>query len=173
MTGWWAALAVVGAALVLLVLTERSVAYEARWVRRVAADVDPPETAAGTSLPPGLELSVAEQVPEAIRPLCPPPPFTALVYHHTCGSCRRLWAEVVGAPELDDVVLVHDADKEDRLRRDGILREPAIALPGDVMDALPSGLALRVDAGWLIAATEPVDSLADLRALHVDRVGTP
>lgn len=174
MTGLWAAVAVVGAALVLLLATDRTVAYEAGWVRRVARRADPTGDAlAGPEPESSFDLAAAEQVPEAIRALCPPPPFTAFVYHHTCGSCRSLWAATAADPGLADVALVHDPAKADQLRTAGVYRQPAVALPAEVMDELPSGLALRVEADWRIAQVSLVGSVAELRAVHEAAALTP
>lgn len=169
MTGWLAAAAVIGAAVLLVALKTLTERQEGAWVRYVAAQVDP----AGLSpvepeLLTGSDLEAAGAIPEALQPFCPAPPFTALVYHHTCGSCRALWAEVMRDTDLASVHLVHDAGKIALLRRTGVYREPAIALPGEVMDSLPSGLALRVEEDWHIAVSRMVDSVADLRRIQAE-----
>lgn len=183
MTGWWAPLAVVAAAVLLMVVKELVDGYEAAWVANVAAHVDTAGRPAGDSdadadVDAETDWQSVGVVPDVVRAFCPPPPFTALVYHHTCGSCRALWAEAVQDPELADVHLVHDADKLALLNRQGVHRQPAIALPAEVMESLPSGLALRVERDWHLGDVQLVATAAELRALHraaVDggRVGAP
>lgn len=158
MTAWWTALAVLACAATLLVV-ERAVARaEASWVRAVA-----PRPVQELDDDHELDLTTLNAVPPAFMGHCPEPPFVALVYHHTCGSCRALWKQIGQTEDLDRLHMVHSADETETLRRRGLLREPVIALPADLMDSLPSGLLLRVEADWRFAEVHLATSMAEVR----------
>jgi hypothetical protein len=166
MTLWLSALAALIAAVCLLLVERRTERAEADWIRAVVQQVNPAgyqELADRAAAEP--DLSNIEAIPEELRPLCPAPPFVAAIYHHTCGSCQELWREIDGTPELSAVHMVYSAGKAELLRKRGLLREPTIALPDELMDSLPSGLAIRVDAEWRIADLQLATTTTDLRAL--------
>lgn len=166
MTAWLPALAVIVVAAGLVLVQREIERRQAAWVGRVVFWLDPEgrrrieEQAAAEPDLVGLEA-----IPEELRPLCPAPPFVAAVYHHTCGSCRELWQEIGRTGDLSEVYMVYSAAKAEFLRGRGILREPAIALPDEIMESLPSGLAIRVDAGWRIADLRLATTTGDLRLL--------
>lgn len=166
MTTWVPVLAVLLGAAALVLVQREIERKQAVWVRDVVSRLDPDglrrleEQAAAEPDLVGLEA-----IPEELRPLCPAPPFVAAIYHHTCGSCREFWQEIGRTGDLAEVYMVHSAAKAEFLRGRGILREPAIALPDEIMESLPSGLAIRVDAGWRIADIRLATTTADLRLL--------
>jgi len=162
-----AMLAVLGAAAGLVLVQRKMEKAQANWIRNVVREVDPQgyerlEEQLAADEP---DLATLEWIPQELRPLCPTPPFVAAVYHHTCGSCRELWKQIAQTEDLSAVQMVHSAARAEFLRGRGILRQPAIALPDEVMESLPSGLAIRVGADWRIADIRLATTVGDLRSL--------
>jgi hypothetical protein len=138
---------------------------QAAWIRSVVAKLDPTGLQRLDEQAAEPDLAALDAIPEPLRPLCPPPPFVAAIYHHSCGSCRELWKEIGQTSELSPVYMAHSAARAEFLRGRGILREPAIALPDEIMESLPSGLAIRVDSDWRIADIRLATTVGDLRLL--------
>lgn len=165
MTLWMTALAVIAGAIGLVWVQGKVEKAQARWIRDVVGKLDPAghQRVEQTAAEP--DLAALEWIPVELRPLCPDPPFVAAVYHHSCGSCRELWKEIGATEDLSEVHMVHSAGRAEFLRGRGILRGPAIALPDEIMESLPSGMAIRVDADWRIADLRPATTVEDLRLL--------
>jgi hypothetical protein len=163
---WLSALGVLAAAASLIAIQRRLQKSQFNWIQAAVHAVNP-QSYAALAAPAEEELDLAglDYVPEMLRPLCPAPPFVAAVYHHTCGSCRELWREIGTTDDLSAIHMVHSASRTEQLRRTGILRQPAVALPDEIMESLPSGLAIRVDAGWRIADIQMATTTGDLRQL--------
>jgi hypothetical protein len=172
---WMTALAVAGVAAGLVWVQGRVERAQARWIREVVGRLDPAghdraerEQEAGEQ-----DLATLEAIPPELRPLCPEPPFVAAVYHHSCGSCRELWKEIGTTDDLSEVHMVHSAGRAEFLRGRGILRGPGIPLPDEIMESLPSGMAIRVDADWRIADIRLATTTGDLRLLLGEAAPTP
>jgi hypothetical protein len=174
MTLWLPALAVMTGAIGLVWIQRRIEQSQARWIRRVVREADPEgldrieQQEAGDE----TDLATLERIPPELRPLCPAPPFVAAIYHHSCGSCRELWKQIALTGDLSEIYMVHSAARADFLRHRGILREPAIALPDEIMESLPSGMAIRVDPDWRIADIRLATTVGDLRLLLGEPAGT-
>jgi hypothetical protein len=158
MTAWWTALALIGCAAILLLMEQVVERATAAWVRAAAPQ---PGSVGDDDLE--LDLSELNSVPQIMRGFCPQPPFVALAYHRTCGSCRTMWAQIRQSDDLDQLHMVHSAEETDLLRRKGVLREPSIALPAGLMAMLPSGLLLRVEDDWRLAEVHLATSVAEVR----------
>jgi hypothetical protein len=104
-------------------------------------------------------------IPLEMRQMLPAPPVVGFVMHHTCSACRDLWREVRDAPDMRDVVLVYSAAKRRVLESTGLLSDPAVALPEDLMDELPSSLVVAIDEKWRIAGRTIAQSLDDVRGV--------
>lgn len=159
------ALAVLGVGAGLLWVQMRMERAQARWIGDVVSRLDPTGQQRLEQQAAEPDLATLEEIPPELRPLCPAPPFVAAIYHHSCGSCRELWKEIGQTEDLSGVYMVHSAGRAEFLRGRGILREPAIALPDEIMESLPSGLAVRVDSDWRIAEIRLATTTADLRLL--------
>lgn len=164
---WMTALAVVAGAIGLVWVQGKVEKAQARWIRDVVRRLDPAghERMEREHAADEPDLAALEWIPVELRPLCPDPPFVAAVYHHSCGSCRELWKEIGTTEDLSEVHMVHSAGRAEFLRGRGILRGPAIALPDEIMESLPSGMAIRVDADWRIAEIRLATTVGDLRLL--------
>jgi len=162
---WVPALAVLVAAAGLVLVQRRFEKAQAGWIRGVVAELDPLGLERLEQQASEPDLATLEAIPPELRPLCPEPPFVAAIYHHTCGSCRELWKEIGQTEDLAAVYMVHSAGRAEFLRGRAILREPAIALPDEIMESLPSGLAIRVDADWRITDIRLATTVGDLRLL--------
>ncbi len=166
MMAWLSALAVLAAAASLIMVQQRIERAQFSWIRAAVGRVNPQSAQQlATPAPEEPDLASLESVPEMLRPLCPPPPFVAATYHHTCASCRELWREIANTADLSAVYMVHSAGRSEFLRNRGVLRQPAVALPDELMESLPSGLAIRVEADWAISEIRLATTTDDLRQL--------
>jgi hypothetical protein len=159
------ALAVLSVGAGLLWVQRKIEKAQAHWIGDVAARFDPTGQQRIEEQAAEPDLASLEEIPPELRPLCPAPPFVAAIYHHTCGSCRELWKEIGQTGDLSEVYMVHSAARAEFLRGRGILREPAIALPDEIMESLPSGFAIRVESDWRIADIRLATTTGDLRLL--------
>ena len=126
MTIWLSVLAVLGAAAGLVWVQRKIEKAQAHWIRNVVRKLDPQghERVEEQLAADEPDLATLEWIPEELRPLCPTPPFVAAIYHHTCGSCRELWAEIGRTEDLSAICMVHSAARAQFLRSRGILRRP-------------------------------------------------
>lgn len=153
-------LIVAAAALVGLALRPMLIRCERNWILKLAGPFAATERS--TSAVDSTHGSMV--LPEDLRRLCPPPPFTAFVFHPTCSSCRTLWRELQNEGWAESLVLAYEGGKESVLMRLGALREPSIALPQALSDDLPSGLVITINRNWGIVDAVIAGAVDEVKA---------
>lgn len=159
----WSVMILLSGAVVVTVLKARRSAALRRWLAGTISQV-------GEYLPDpvsivdeyGLGGATEAVFPLPLRELVPQPPFAAFVLHPSCGTCKRIWSQVLESDSYNDLNLIYEAGREQTLRNANLFRVPAIECPAPIMAELPSGLVLLVREDWVISEMLVAESFDDV-----------